>query len=157
VPAELTIDDIFDIGRGHVNREQPPTPAVPWISENFIDPIAKRVINLEQYQRRILREALTIEDDGRSRYSLVVWSQIKKSGKTAIAGAVGAWAANSIEQPNEVTALANSQEHSAGRIFAAMLPTLETLGWAIPASPKTTPLAYHPQTGSIVKAVTNSF
>jgi hypothetical protein len=145
------------MGRQRVEDEQPPPPAVPWILDNFIDPIAGKLINLEPYQRRILREALTIEEGGYSRYSMVVWSQTKKSGKTAIAGAAGAWAGNCVEQPNEISCVANDQEQSAGRIFGAMGPTLEAQGWVTPLSPKAQPLAYHPVTGSVIKAITTNY
>jgi hypothetical protein len=129
--------------------------AVPWICENFIDPVAGDFIKLQMYQRRILRHALQVDKDGYSKYGMVVWSQIKKSGKTAIAGAVGTYVANQIEQPNEVSCVANDQEQSASRIFASMMPTLQRLGWKVPDSPRST-LAYNTN-GSQVKAITTRY
>lgn len=154
----VTIDDLFDIAEEQQGRsdERVVTPAVPWMCEHFIDPISKRHIRLERYQRRILRHALQLDADGRGRYSLVIWSQTKKSGKTAIAGGVGAWVADQLETPNEVCCVANDQEQSSVRIFAAMLPTLDSLGWKVPDTPRGT-FAYNPSTGSVVKAITTRY
>lgn len=157
--AVLTIDDLFSIGRqaiGQVASCDTLQPAVPWIEEHFVDPITKRSIQLHPIQKRILRHALQYDESGHSRYSLVVWSQPKKSGKTAVAAAVGAWVANCVEVPNEISCVANDQEQSASRIFAAMLPTLASLGWEVPDSPRST-LAYNRATGSVVEAITTRY
>jgi len=155
-PNLPTVEDFFSVADHIITRDDPPQPAVPWIVENFVDPVTKKNIQLNSTQMRVLREACSMDADGYSAYTQVIWSQIKKSGKTAIAGAVGAWAANEVEKPNEVDCVANNQEQSAGRIFAAMLPTLEKLRWYVPKSPKGQPYAYS-GTGSVVRAITNNY
>jgi hypothetical protein len=137
----ISVDEVFDFAERSC-EERVITPAVPWITENFVDPVTNRLVQLEQFQKRILRRACEIMPDGSSRYNLVVYSQTKKSGKTAIAGAVGAWAACNVEVPNEISCVANDQEQSSGRIFAATIPTLRRLGWVVPTSPKGT-MAYN--------------
>ena len=156
----LSTAELFNFGTRLAGRsDEPPPPAVPWILENFVDPVTMRPIQLRPFQKRILREALSFNSQGRNQYSLVIWSQIKKSGKTTTAGAVGAWVANCVEAPNEVDCLANDQEQAAGRIFSSMIPTLEKLGWAIPESYKSvkrSPEAIGPNS-SIIRAITNDY
>lgn len=145
----------------HDEQSEQVTPhPVSWIEEHFIDPVTSNLIELQPHQKRILRKALQMDDNGRSRYSLVVWSEPKKSGKTAIAGAVGTYVACNIEAPNEISCLANDQEQSAGRIFAAMIPTLEALGWKVPptlSGQKQNPFMYHPEIQTVVKAITTDY
>ena len=157
----FSIDEMFDFGQTLVKKKEykPPPDPIDWISLNFIDPISKGPIRLEPYQKRILREALTMDSEGYSKYNLVVWSQTKKSGKTALAAAVGSYVAQCIESPNEIVALANDQEQSAGRIFGSMLPTLKQAQWTVPVSSKSqirSPICYGPS-GSVVKAITTNY
>lgn len=160
VTHTITIDELFDFGHDVVRKELNPTPhPVEWMERNFIDPISKKLVELHPHQRRILRRALQMDADGRSRYYLVIWSEPKKSGKTTIAAAVGAYVANCIEAPNEISCLANDKEQSAGRIYANMIPTLTKLGWSVPVterSKRDRPSAYGPN-GSVVKAITTDY
>jgi hypothetical protein len=75
---------------------------VEWIHRNFFIPekinaVAQvgddpgqhpRAINLHPYQIAALREAYKIDAEGKFIYSVVVWSDIKKSAKSSIAAAV---------------------------------------------------------------------
>lgn len=67
---------------------------VTWIKRNFFipetknDPVLKGRIGLAQYQEDVLREALTPREDGTYKYSIIVWSDIKKSAKSTIGAAV---------------------------------------------------------------------
>lgn len=162
-PIHIEIEELFNQTLREYSSEDEQEKQIPhpvaWISENFIDPVTGDKVKLESHQKRILRKALQTDENGISRYSLVVWSEPKKSGKTAIAAAVGAYVACNLESPNEISTVANDQEQSAGRIFAAMLPTLDTQGWSIPVSEKSVkrqPSAYGPN-GSIVHAITTNY
>lgn len=140
--------------------------ATDWIEENVIDPTTvntltwdfstARTLKLASFQRRILNKVLTLDKDGLFPYRTVVWSQIKKSGKTQIAGAVGAWFAAQIEAPNLVLTVANNQEQSAGRIFDAMKPTLKSLGCDVPTAKNASP-QIQLQNGTLVKAIPNNY
>lgn len=140
--------------------------AVDWIEDNVIDPTTvnqmtwdfatARKLKLTKTQRRILDHLLTLDADGLFPYRTVVWSQIKKSGKTQIAGAVGAWFGAQIEAPNLVLTVANSQEQSAGRIFEAMKPTLKALGSDVPVAKSASPQV-RLQNGTIIKAIPNNY
>ena len=65
-----------------------------WIKRNFFipetrnDPKLRGRIGLQQYQEDALREALSTDENGNFKYSIIVWSDIKKSAKSTIAAAV---------------------------------------------------------------------
>jgi len=67
---------------------------VTWIKRNFYipetknDPKLKGRIGLQPYQEDALREALAVDENGNFKYSIIVWSDIKKSAKSTIAAAV---------------------------------------------------------------------
>lgn len=168
-----TLDDAFDFADGLVNKRvlQVESKArtselelvnypdsIDWMSNNFIDPVTLKLVRWAEHQERIIREALKVDYYGRSFYDLVIWSEPKKSGKTTAAGAVGAYVANCIEAPNEVSCVANDKEQSAARIFAAMVPTLESLNWRLPPSTKgrlDDPEAHGPN-GTRIHAITTN-
>jgi phage terminase large subunit-like protein len=52
---------------------------------------------LDPYQKQALREALSVDERGLFRYSTIVWSDIKKSIKSTIAGALILWWADTHE------------------------------------------------------------
>lgn len=68
--------------------------AVQWIEREFFipetrnDPKLRGRMPLQPYQRDALNEILTPGEDGKFRYSIVIWSDIKKSAKSTIAAAV---------------------------------------------------------------------
>lgn len=106
-----------------------PPDVADWMQSNFYvdrprDPITAEIkqpgpIILAPYQVRVLREALSRNDDGLLKYSTVVWSEPKKSGKTAIGAAVGMYTAFHNSAIN-VYCLANDGKQSADRIYNAM-------------------------------------
>lgn len=59
-----------------------------YIPETRDDPKLKGRMDLMQYQEDVLREALTPDENGLFKYSIIVWSDIKKSWKSTIAAAV---------------------------------------------------------------------
>lgn len=157
----LTYSELFDFAETQFIKptyQKPPVPS-DWIVDNFIDPVSDNSMILSPWQGRLIDEALQVDSQGYSKYDLVVWAQPKKSGKTTVAGAVGAYVSHCMESPNEVSCVANDQEQSAGRIFSAMLPTLKRLGWVTPVSIKSVvrdPTAYGPNR-SVVKAITTNY
>lgn len=68
-------------------------------------------------QRRILGHALTMNDAGDFPYQDVLYSDIKKTGKTVISSSVAAWYMETARPGTEVFIIANSQEQGAGRVF----------------------------------------
>ncbi len=143
-------------------------PFVDWVERNFYDPTTviqygkdwvfdkAELLVLQDVQRRICNHVLTLNEKSRFPYETVVYSTIKKEGKTTLAGAVGAWFAACIEPPNLILTLANDQEQSAGRIFGAMTPTLNALGCRVPTAVSSKPEVRLPN-GSVVQAIANNY
>jgi hypothetical protein len=148
--------------------KQRPTDAVKWIEQNFIDPATvkfktaakdyanARTLELQPYQRRILSHVLTPDGSGRLPYSQVLWSQVKKSGKTTVAAAVASWWAATVEAPNELIVCANDEEQAAGRIFAAAGPTIWPIAGDWPQG-KTSVNEVRLPNGTTVRAIPSSF
>lgn len=89
-----SIADQFNKGiRDARSRLEIPDP-VKWIEKNFYipetrkDPKLNGKIQLMEYQRDAIREALSTDENGDYRYDIIVWSDIKKSGKSTIAAAI---------------------------------------------------------------------
>jgi phage terminase large subunit-like protein len=66
--------------------------AVPWIQDNFFIPETNKAIVLAPYQRAVVEEALA-KDGDLFRYSFILWSDLKKSAKSTIAGAMALYLA----------------------------------------------------------------
>ena len=143
-------------------------PASEWIERNVYDPTtviqygkdwdfsSGELLKLHTTQKRILDFVFTKNSKGRFPYETIVYSTIKKEGKTTLAGGIGAWFAACIEPPNLVLTLANDQEQSAGRIFAAMTPTLNALGCRVPTAVSSKPEVRLPN-GTVVQAIANNY
>lgn len=61
---------------------------VEWIEQNFWIPETNAPIRLEPYQQAVIREALRRDENGDFVYSLILYSDLKKSAKSTIAAAV---------------------------------------------------------------------
>lgn len=98
------------------------TKANPFIPcTRFIDKMVRltngeRVV-LAEHQRAILDHVLT-PTDGRLAYLTVLWSEVKKSGKTFIAACVGSWILNTWGPRAEVLCAGNDLEQSVARLFS---------------------------------------
>lgn len=72
---------------------------------------------LRPIQERVLDYALQMDEDGYFKYTTILYSTIKKSGKTTLAAAVVAWYADQAPPGTEIYVLANSLEHAEGRVM----------------------------------------
>lgn len=82
---------IAGLGGDDIGWERFLTPEDPveWIEEHFrIPETSDHRLVLEPFQRDALREALSKDSNGLFKYSIIVWSDIKKSIKSTIAAAV---------------------------------------------------------------------
>lgn len=93
-----------------------------WVRETW-DLDAGRMVgvgklHLFPHQKRILDEALTLDPETfQFKYETVLYSCIKKSGKTSLAAAVGAWYAEEVGPPGtEIYVIANDLESAEGRV-----------------------------------------
>jgi phage terminase large subunit-like protein len=75
---------------------------------------------LMDHQREILRLAFAFDDSGRLPWDTIIYSCIKKSGKTTLNGAVTLGWGFTQEAPNEILILANDLEQTLARVFKTM-------------------------------------
>lgn len=95
--------------------------AVNWIEKEFLipetrnDPHLRGRMILQPYQRDVLNEILTPDENGNFKYSIVVWSDIKKSIKSCIAAAVNLYRATFTEY-GEFYVIANDLKQADSRV-----------------------------------------
>ncbi len=75
-------------------------------------------LELTPFQERVLDIAFRLGPDGRFENQTILWSQPKKSGKTAINSLGVVWWAFTQEAPNEILVVANDLEQAQGRVFS---------------------------------------
>jgi phage terminase large subunit-like protein len=93
-----------------------PPPFPKWAERFIILPSGKQ-IKFEPHQRLILDHCFTFDEEGKLPYSTIVFSCVKKSGKTTLNAVVkGYWAYN-IEPPNEIITVANKRDQAIARAF----------------------------------------
>ena len=92
---------------------------------HFIDKLVKKnelgqPFRLSDHQREVLRLAFDFDSDGRLPHDTILYSCIKKSGKTTLNSALTlAWGFTQ-EVPNEILVLANDLEQTLARVFKTM-------------------------------------
>jgi len=74
---------------------------------------------LTDHQKEKYGAMFKFDENGRLRYQTIVDACIKKTGKTAMNGAVVDWWAFTQEPPNEILVVANDLEQSIGRAYKA--------------------------------------
>lgn len=72
---------------------------------------------LSDFQKRVFGECLRQDENGKFPYETVIYSTIKKSGKTQISAAVAAWFADQAPDATEIYVVATTQEHAEGRVM----------------------------------------
>lgn len=100
---------------------QPGDPAevVAWIERNFYLYDTQELINFIPQQADALREALSIDENGRYRYTTVVWSWPKKSAKSSVIAAVADYIA--FHKPNaRIRLVGNDLDQADSRVGAYM-------------------------------------
>lgn len=89
---------------------------VRWIETHFRVPeTPDKHFYLAPYQKLALYDALSTGEDGRLNYSIVVWSDIKKSVKSSIAAAVALWHAWQLEW-GQILLIANDLKQADSRV-----------------------------------------
>ena len=101
--------------------DQPGQPLLSEVEWTYKD-TGETGTGLCPHQRRILNEAFRQNEDGTPRYRTVVYSCPKKSGKTALGGAV-TYAALRVLGGNSYS-LANDREQAGGRMFDRVIKSL---------------------------------
>lgn len=96
-----------------------PADPVEWIETEFYIPELNGPIILEPYQRAVLREAYRRNEYGEYVYSTIIWSDIKKSSKSTIAGAVALERARNLRW-GRMRIVANDLKQADSRVGDAM-------------------------------------
>jgi phage terminase large subunit-like protein len=96
-----------------------------WAERNFYIEETERPIVLERHQKAVLRYALTRDADGHLPFNTILWGQPKKSGKTAIAGLVARWAAETWGRYGEVLCVGNDAKQAQERAYKAATISIE--------------------------------
>jgi phage terminase large subunit-like protein len=91
-------------------------PLTQW-AEHFIILPSGEPIRLEEHQRAILDHVFTFDERGRLPYSVIVYSCIKKSGKTTLNAVVMDYWLFNVESPNEIITVANKRDQAVARGF----------------------------------------
>lgn len=91
----------------------------------FIDKLIKKnelgqPFRLTDEQREILRLAFDFDSDGRLSWDTIIYSCVKKSGKTTLNGALTLCWGFTQEAPNEILVLANDLEQTLARVYKTM-------------------------------------
>jgi phage terminase large subunit-like protein len=97
---------------------------VEWIEQHFYIPELNGPIKLYPYQKACLREALSVGDDGLFKYSVIVWSDIKKSAKSTIAAAVALFVAYH-HKWGQIVSVANDLKQADSRVAYYMRRAIE--------------------------------
>lgn len=90
-------------------------------TNSFYIPETGKPIVLEPHQLAILNYAL----DKSKEFVIIIFSAIKKSGKTAVAGLVARYIAETYGFKQECYCLANDEEQARGRIYQAIVNSIE--------------------------------
>src|SRR6516162_9839708 len=91
----------------------------------FIDKLVKKNelgqdFRLMDHQREILRLAFAFDQHGRLPWDTIIYSCVKKSGKTTLNGALTLWWAFTQEPPNTLLCVANDLEQSLARVYSTL-------------------------------------
>lgn len=112
-----------------ISTNMQPTDApdiVEWAESEYILAETGAPIQLEEHQKRILREITKRDKQGRLIYQTVVYSAPKKSGKTEIAALLTLyWALFLCKSYGEIYCCANDLEQAQSRVFNAVVKAVE--------------------------------
>ena len=129
------------------------TDIVSFAEEQFYCPESKKLIKLEPHQKRILRDCFTALKNGKFAFETILYSCIKKSGKTTIAALVALWFALTQEPPNEIYCVANDFEQAKSRVFATICKAIRLNPYLKEASKITGNTILFKSTGTTIQAL----
>jgi len=102
-------------------------------------------------QRRVLEHCLTPDENGNFPYVTIVYSTIKKSGKTTLAAGIGAWYAEEGPANSEIYCLANDEEQAQSRVYDDIAYDARKKGFKAQKS-----VVYYPN-GTFVRALASEY
>lgn len=136
-----------------------PPKIVPWLEKNLYIPETRKPIKLFPHQKAILEFAL---EHPTYHFQTIVYSSIKKSGKSMIGAGIGRYKAENSGHRAEVIAAANDKEQARSRSYQAIVSSIELdprysdAAKGIPGYWKIIEKhAVHIPTKSVIKAIAN--
>ena len=115
------------ITRLKTNKSSNARDIVEWAQENYYiydeDTGFARPIKLLEHRQRILRDITRRDETGKMPYQTMVYSAVKKSGKTEIASLFALWWAWQ-EPYNEIYVLANDEEQAQSRVYQSVIDAI---------------------------------
>lgn len=122
----MLISAMLSLADNLTQASEPADSPSEWIEKNFLvydprDPVTGEdlsagPIRLASHQKRIIDAALARNPDGTFKYTTIVYSAPKKSGKSALSSAVALWMATQREN-SFVACLANDGKQANDRLF----------------------------------------
>lgn len=103
----------------------PPSDIVEWAQSRFYVPSTAAPIVLAPHQIAVTRLALNRTPDGRMPWRTIIYSAIKKSGKSTWAGMVARWYAETGHRHSELYAIGNDLDQAKDRSFKEIRTSLE--------------------------------
>lgn len=106
--------------------ERLPNDVVSWAQRRFYIPSTGEPVQLAPHQIAILRLMATRDPDtGRFPYQTLLYSTIKQSGKSTIAGILARWMVETQTRLGEVYCIGNDQDQAKGRSFKEARRSIE--------------------------------
>lgn len=102
-----------------------PIDIVDWAQSRFYTPQTGKLIELQPHQQAILRLAFTRTEEGWLPYRLLVYSTIKQSGKSTIAGIIERWYAETQRRMSELYCIGNDMDQAKTRSFREIRQSIE--------------------------------
>lgn len=112
---------------------------------------------LMPHQKAVLKAALTPSTGEMFPYSTIVYSTVKKSGKTAIAGVVARWLAEEHLEHGEIYATGNDAEQASQRAYKAIRTSIELTPGFLKGTPSILPGAWTVQEKKMVHIPSDTF
>lgn len=121
--AKADIKRAIAIKRGAVKSL--PIDIVDWAHQRFYTPQTSELIQLQPHQQAILRLAFTRTEEGWLPYRLLLYSTIKQSGKSTIAGLIERWYAETQRRMSELYCIGNDMDQAKTRSFREIRQSIE--------------------------------
>jgi phage terminase large subunit-like protein len=102
-----------------------PVDIVEWAAARFYIPATGKPITLYPHQQAVLRLALTRDGTGNLPFRTFIYSTIKQSGKSTMAGLVMRWYAETGQRHSEIYAIGNDKEQAKTRGFREARRSIE--------------------------------
>ena len=102
-----------------------------WGEQHFYIAPTRQPVRLPLHQKAILRFVMAVDDAGLRRWKTVVYSTVKKSGKTTIGGLVARYVAETQTAFGEVYALGNDWRQAKERSFKFLRESIQLTPGAI--------------------------